>query len=206
MAKRKIPKGQINRRNGQTIKAIKQLMEDMGQKYSIRVGILGSNGAQKREGTDLTNAELGAIHEFGATINVTDKMRGYFWHQYGINKSNEPINIPARSFLRVPLLSKEGQERILNKVILDGDRELNKLLAESRQFKDKDYMKTLATAIGAEGYQIVYEAFLTGGYPHMWEPTKEWSKQHRKYNPENPTLVDSGQLWNSITFDVKETK
>lgn len=206
MAKRRIPKGQVNRRNGQTIKAIKQLMEDVGQKYSIRVGILGSNGSQKHADTDLTNAELGAIHEFGATVNVTDQMRGYFWHQYSVHKTNDPINIPARSFLRVPLLGKNGQERILNKVILDGDRELNRLLAESRLFKDKSYMRTLATAIGAEGYQIVYEAFLTSGWPEMWEPTKEWSKQHRKYNPANSTLIDSGQLWNSITFDVKETQ
>lgn len=55
---------------------IKEALKD---NYKTRVGILGSKGSEQRDG--LTNAEIGAIHEFGSLT------RG----------------IPRRSFLKNPL-------------------------------------------------------------------------------------------------------
>lgn len=111
---RKLPKGQVNRTNAQTIKALTQLMKDIDQKYSIKVGIIGENGQKKQEGSTLTNAELGAIHEFGCTIKVTEKMRAYL-HYNGLHlkPDTETIVIPTRSFLRMPLLSGEFKDFVM---------------------------------------------------------------------------------------------
>ena len=49
------------------------------KRYSARVGILGNNA--RKDETDMTNAQVGAIHEFGSRSR----------------------NIPERSFLRYPL-------------------------------------------------------------------------------------------------------
>ena len=205
--KRKPPKGQINKRNDQCIKALHNLMEDLGEKYSIRVGIIGQQAAQKHPDTDLTNAELGAIHEFGASMTPTEKQKGYFWHRWGIHKSNKQINIPARSFLRVPLLSRQGKERILDEVALSAkDRELNKAIADVGKAANPNFMKQLCEAVGMAAYKIVIDTFSLGGFPTKWEPTSEWSKKNRKYNPANPTLIDSGDLRESISYEVKEGK
>ena len=51
----------------------------MKKNYAARVGILGDKN--KRDDTTLTNAEIGAVHEFGSLSR----------------------NIPKRSFIRMPL-------------------------------------------------------------------------------------------------------
>lgn len=57
---------------------IKKALSD---NYKTRVGILGANGSRVHEDSDLTMAEIGAIHELGS---ISDK-------------------IPARSFIKMPL-------------------------------------------------------------------------------------------------------
>lgn len=65
-------------------KTIKKALSD---KFKTRVGILGGKASESHKGTELTNADLGAIHEFGSLSN----------------------NIPPRSFLRLPLEAKLGE-------------------------------------------------------------------------------------------------
>ena len=55
-------------------------------KYKVRVGILGNKAAQKHEDTELTNYELGSIHEYGSYS----------------------AGIPKRSFLLEPLSKMWG--------------------------------------------------------------------------------------------------
>jgi hypothetical protein len=95
MAKKR-PKGQLN--DKMVFKRLNNLMKDLGRNISIRIGIIGSEAYKKHPDTELTMAELGAIHEFGADIQVTDKMRGYFWNKYGIHLKKKVVHIPARSF------------------------------------------------------------------------------------------------------------
>ena len=201
MAK-KVPKGQLNKKQV-NLKRFNNLMKDLGQKFSIRVGIIGSEAYEKHPHTDLTNAELGAIQEFGATINVTDKMRGWFFHNFGIQKSNKPIIIPARSFLRMPLLGKEGQKELRKAVNseLSTDRDVNKLVGMS----DSKFLKTIAELIGTRALQRVQQAFETSGFGN-WPPISEFTKQHRIGDPNNPPLDDTGYLKDSITFEVKVLK
>lgn len=203
MAKRKIPAGQVNRRNNQTIEQIKRLMEDLGQKYSIKVGILQSKGGSEIvPGTDLSRADLGAVHEFGATINVTEKMRNYL-HSQGLHlrKNTTQINIPARPFLR-PLLDKKNKEILLDTANLADDPELNKLLGEDEIDKDPKYMENIANVIAVKASQLVEQAFLAGGYPNKWKDITKYSREHRKYNHDSPPLTDSGQLKKSISYEV----
>ena len=98
-------------------KALEEWMKALDRKISIKVGIIGSKAREKHPDSDLTNAELGAIHEFGCTITVSDKMRRYLGSQgLHLKKNTVKIIIPTRSFLRMPLMSSEGK-KILLKVV-----------------------------------------------------------------------------------------
>ena len=196
--------GQINKK---TISALEDLIKALDKKVSIRVGIIGNKAIEKHPDSNLTNAQLGAIHEFGADIQVTDKMRGYFWHKYGIHLKKKVIHIPARSFLRDTLLSKEGKEELLEKVGLDvKDKEFNRELVKYKTMIDGDYFLALCEQIGMNAVEMVQTAFYIGGRPNKWQPITEFTKAHRKNDPESPPLTDSGQLRDSITYEVKEIK
>ena len=206
MAK-KIPPGQVNKTNQETIKALKKLMKDLDKKVSIRVGIIGDKAAEKQPGSSLTNAELGAVHEFGATIKVTEKMRAYL-HHIGIHLKPETttITIPARSFLRSTLLSDWGKDELLGRVNLDvKDSEWNKEYLEYKLLdKGEEFFLALCEKIGLEAQDMVMTAFSVGGLPDHWTPISEVTRKNRKNDKTSPPLVDSGQLANSIAYEVKE--
>lgn len=178
MSKRKIPKGQINKRNSQTIKALLNLMKDIDQGYSIKVGILGASAQRKQEGSDLTNAELGAIHEFGCTINVTEKMRHFFYKKWGIQKSNKPIVIPERSFLRATLLDGRFEEYVKENCLL---------------FEGKDFEKVEldgSVPLHTEKYRRKYQRML--GEREAREQTLDIAKMRSE---ENPKYVEGIANW-----------
>ena len=200
-------------------KAIDNLIKDLGRNVSIRVGIIGDKATQIHEGTNLTNAELGAAHEFGAIINhpggtpylikedgtaqFVSKSKGK-----GLPKTKpHEIILPTRSFLRMPLLSSEGKASIRKEVLskdyikesIGNDRELNKL-AWSKD--NNSLMDAIGFAIGLAAYDRVMEAFDTEGFGN-WKPSTPQSKKKRKNNPAEHTLIDTGQLRGSITYEVK---
>lgn len=195
--------GQINKKNKQTIKALVNLMKDLDQKYSIKVGIIGEDASEKHTGTGLTNAELGAVHEFGATIQVTDKMRNYL-HYHGIHLKSDTNNvvIPTRSFLRMPLLSPEFKEYLMQKIGLTDDRELNLDTAILKMQKEPKIMERIANWVGAEALYRVQMAFTTSGFG-KWALISQYTAKHRKGSASNPPLDDTGELKDSITVEVK---
>lgn len=78
---------------------LEKLLKSLKSDYVVRVGILGKDGKGKHDKkSGLTNAELGAIHEFGAPAK----------------------NIPQRSFLQMPLELKlnfkDGANKNLKKL------------------------------------------------------------------------------------------
>lgn len=101
------------------IKGLDNLKQDFGREVSIKVGIIGSRAGQKVGGNDKkTIAELGAVHEFGTTINVNKEMRNYLNSQgIHLQKDTTTVEIPASSFLRTPLMSREGIKELTNVVI-----------------------------------------------------------------------------------------
>lgn len=159
------------------------------------MGILQNAGSV--EGSDLTMADLGAIHEFGATIEVTDKMRS-FLHYNGIHlkKDTTHIVIPARSFLRDSLLTPEGK-----KALRVWDIDEKEAFIEYLN-KDTVSADVLATRIGAKAVERVIEGFNTGGFG-QWAPITEYTREHRQGSASNPPLDSTGDLKNSITFEVK---
>lgn len=211
----------INKKNKQTLASLVRLMKDIDQKYSIKVGIIGEKAQEQHSDSGLTNAELGAIHEFGCTINVTDKMRAYL-HHIGIHlrPDTTTIVIPTRSFLRMPLLSDEFKNYLMtdNGIIqifeakdFSGKgrkqeaREMNIELAEMVMDKNATFMESLAQWIAIESLRRVRDAFNTGGLG-KWAPISEITKQNRTKDKSSPPLTDTGQLRNSITAEVKKVK
>ncbi len=163
--------------------------------YTLRVGILGSR-ARSQHGSEssITNAELGAVHEFGASINVTDKMRGWFYH-HGVKKSNNAIEIPARSFLWMPLTEKLN---FLNPAMAT----LKKILWQ--QVFIKKAPKAFYRALGSYALFVIDECFQTNGYG-TWKALsefteKQFSKRRKKGLPQ--ILTNTGKLRRSMSFKI----
>lgn len=183
--------------------ALEQFMKDLDRKFSIKVGIIGEKAREIHPDSDLTNAELGAVHEFGATINVTKKMRNYL-HSQGIhlNKDTTTVVIPTRSFLRMPLLRNEGKKELLNVVKAQ----------ISNEFKAKELSPSVANKILDEtihflaetAYLQILNAFKSGGFGN-WAPISEFTEKKR-YNADNPPLTNKGDLRKSISYEIKEIK
>lgn len=184
-------------------KALDDWMKALDRKISIKVGIIGNTATQKHPDSDLTNAELGAVHEFGASIEVTPKMRRYLASQgIYLNKWTYNVVIPTRSFLRMPLMSSEGKKELFNVVKSQ----------ISSEFKATDLQKDTANKIlddtvhllAETAYLRVLQAFESGGYGN-WAPISKFTSKRRK-NAGNPPLTDTGDLRRSISYEIKETK
>lgn len=178
---------------------LSDVIQKLNKKISIRVGILGENASTKVEGSDLTKAELGAVHEFGARITVTEKMRA-FLHYMGIHlkKDTKEIEIPVRSFLREALLTSDGKKALQTWNVSDKEALVEYLN------NDSALAEVLANAIGQKALDRVLNAFDTGGFG-KWKPITEFTRRHRKGGADNPPLEDTGDdLKSAITFEVKE--
>lgn len=159
----------------------------------VRVGVLG-NKAERRQ---LDN--LG--HEAWDKENFNNPTLG-FWHEFGIKTKN----LPARSFLRLPLMTE------LPKHIATIGR------AFWRNFILKRDVPTALKALGVEGENTVQRAFETQGFG-AWP---QWSagyasfrraleKRRRAKNTHGKItggslLILSGQLRRSITSRVEMGK
>lgn len=186
------------------LKALNDLMKDLDKKVSIRVGIIGEQAYEKHPHTDLTMAHLGAIHEFGATIQVTDKMRAYL-HHIGVHLKADTttITIPARSFLRDTFFTGDAKERLMDFAGL-GSREFNKEYFEMKLAENRKFFMDVCNAIGLKALEMVQDSFNYGGYPTKWTPISEITRQRRIGDKTNPPLQDTGDLMDSITVEVKE--
>lgn len=77
-------------RSSNNISQIKRELRKIGRS-EIKVGVM--------EGGEV--GMIAAVHEFGTTIQVTDKMRGWFAaNGYPLKKDTTEIIIPERSFIR----------------------------------------------------------------------------------------------------------
>lgn len=104
-----------------------------------------------------------------------------FYHEFGIGEKQ-------RSFLRMPLAMNLNRE--LNKAGAFDEEVIERLLLnkEGLEFITK-------VAIVAEG--IVLDSFYTGGFG-AWKPS---NMQHKEVHQ---TLVETGQLRDSITYEVEK--
>ena len=131
-------------------------------------------------------------------------MRNYL-HYNGLHlkESTQTVIIPTRSFLRMPLLSPEFKEYLLQKIGLTEDRELNKELALLKIEKEPKIMERIANWVASEALYRVQMAFQTSGFG-KWAPIIQYTKNHRKGSVNNAPLDNTGQLRDSITVEVKK--
>lgn len=154
------------------VKGLEQLVKALKAKPpKARVGIIGDKVTRDASGSarhQPTNADVGAVHEFGAPA------RG----------------IVPRSFLRVPV-SEHLDKEMENSGALD-----KQVLADViREGSVTPWLRKVAVL--AE--KIVLEAFATGGFG-------KWAKWKTPgyTNNTGQLLMDTQQLRNSITHEVKE--
>lgn len=178
------------------LEGLNKLTKMLKDDYTLKVGILGSRARSPHDSKGgITNAELGAVHEFGASINVTDKMRGWFWHNYGINKSNEPIKIPARSFLWMPIVDQLS----FNNPKMQGFKKYI-----WKQLFVKNAPQQFYATLGAMALDAIEWAFQTNG-GGMWRPLSnftesQFSRRRKKGIPQ--ILTNTGNLRRSMSFKI----
>jgi phage gpG-like protein len=143
---------------------LENLVKELGSTYVARVGILGAKATQQHEETTLTNGEVGTIHEFGSISN----------------------NIPARSFLRMPLEAKQ--------------KDIVQAMAgqQTQSYLEKGQIKNVYRNLGFFAEAFVKQAFASGGFG-QWKPNKPATIARK--GSDKP-LIDSSQLRRSITSDV----
>ncbi|MBO7696246.1 MAG: hypothetical protein J6T10_26720 [Methanobrevibacter sp.] len=173
---------------------LQNIINAMAKDHKVKVGLLAEKGGSDSVSDNLDLAGLGAIHEFGCQIPVTDKMRGYFFHQFGINlkKSTTHIIIPSRSFLQMPLERRQDLRRKLQ----DKLGESENILEYIEQTGDSE---SIAILLGSAAVEQIMEAFETSGFGE-WEPNNGiTSSQKGSALP----LVDTGNLKQHITYEVE---
>lgn len=180
----------------------KKLVQEMAKNYSVKVGLLANKGGSEEVSPNLDMAGLGAVQEFGATIKVTDKMRGYFAYAFGINlkKTTTEIVIPARSWLQKPIeRSAELRKKIRQKAELTKE-EIS--LAEEfiSEYGESGILKELAYAVATSALEIIDEAFDSSGFGE-WQPNSPLTI--REKGSAKP-LIDEGRLRSAVTYDIEE--
>ena len=172
---------------------LKRISKDLGKHYSVKIGLLASQGGGEQVSKDLDLAGLGAVLEYGAKIPVTEKLRNYFRWKFNINlkKSTTEIDIPARSWLYEPIKDQNFRKTIYDYI---GDEETFK------EFADKDFMKKLAKIIGEVGLLQIQKAFSNGGINGEWTPN---SPLTISLKGSAMPLVDEGYLRGRITYEVE---
>lgn len=78
-------------------------------RMAVFVGILRTARSRNPESGEIYLANIGRVHEEGAIIPVTPRMRAFFLYRWGIKLKSSTlyISIPARPFLK-PTFEKHG--------------------------------------------------------------------------------------------------
>lgn len=169
---------------------IKQSLQEL-QGAQIIVGVQADPGTNFHGQTVAADDEMQMIahvHEFGADITVTPKMRA-FLHHNGIHLKAETakIHIPERSYIR--RAHAEGRasfQKLFNQLI--GQVLAGKITAD-------ELLETL-------GKQAVAETVANMG--DGTKPVTEYTLEHRKSSKNSTPLVDTGDLQNHITYHIEK--
>lgn len=167
---------------------IPRVMKQVSGGVRLDLGIFGENADKKAKGTDITLGGLAEVHEFGVTIEVTEKMRN-FLHYKGIHlkKSTTSITIPERSFLRSGW-DENGDELV---------KKLEKLFLQAFQ-KGTD-LDRLTDALGLEA-----KGKLQKYARNLSRPANHPATQDSK-GSSNP-LVDTGAMIGAIDYKATRKK
>lgn len=151
-------------------------LEDL-RRYQVNVGVLSSSSGEL--------LMIANVQEFGASIPVTDKMRGYFLYEFGValRKDTTVINIPERSFIRSSFDKNKGKveqsgEQLISQVV-DGNlsaMDFYNLLGQTCVNAIQDFIRNLSSPANS-GLTVANKG-------------------------SSSPLIDTGRLINSIAFEV----
>jgi hypothetical protein len=155
-----------------------------------KVGVLSSSG--ERGGA----AYIAAVHEFGARPRVTPKMRGWFFHHFGVrlSKNKQFIEIPERSFLRSAMHNRGADFQTFAEA--SGPGIFRRICAG--QWRD------VLSLLSSKWVGYVQEMFSEQmGMTGHWKPLHPLTVATRKGGSSVP-LQDTGALLQSITHEVTD--
>lgn len=162
-------------KNVSNVKRIKKALNQLG-KEEIKVGLFGSD--------DSEIVMIGAVHEFGVDIPVTNKMRGWFaYNGYPLKATTTVITIPERSWLRTGF----------DKYVDDIADKIEDLLSDV--LENEVNIDVFMDAIGMEFAGMIQKHLRSIDSP----PNSEMTVERKKSS--NP-LIDSGRLVGSIRHEV----
>lgn len=142
----------------------------------IKVGLFGSDSSEL--------VMIGAVHEYGVEIPVTDKMRAWFAaNGYPLRKETKVIKIPERSWLR------SGFDENIDKIADKIERLLPDVL--EGQVNPKLFMD----AVGMEFAGLIQKKMRDLRKPPNSQMTIE------RKGSDNP-LIDTGRLVGAIRHEV----
>ena len=144
---------------------------------AVKIGILSKSGGEI--------LLIANVNEYGCSIPVTNKMRGFFRYEFGINisKNTKVIKIPERSFVRSSF--DENQKK------LESYEELLEAVIDSKISVDNFYQ-----IIGNACVNLIKDYIKEGNF----EPNSPITLKHKR--PKTKPLIDTGRLINSIDFEV----
>ena len=145
------------------VNGLKNIKKALSDKYVTYVGILGSNATTQHEDTHYTNAQIGAVQEFGSVSN----------------------NIPARSFIRMPLEMKLGQW-------------IEKQGSTYFKMALNGHLDAFYRGVGLKAEEIIQDAFESRGFGEWDENAPSTIKAKGSDMP----LIDTGALRASISSEV----
>lgn len=122
------------------------------------------------------------VHEFGATIPVTDRMRGWFIAQGFAPPKGPTIEIPARPYIRPGF---DNHEREIDRAI---DGLFEELLAE--KISPKGFLNQLG---------LILRQFILDEYGKHGPPLSSMTVQRKGSSGK---LEDTGRLRQSIQFEI----
>lgn len=146
---------------------LKKALAELGKNISVKIGILGADGSKKimndkKKIGKITMATLGAIHEFGSP----------------------KVNIPARSFIQMPLERKFKEDLGKNVGFKNAVKELN--------------IDKMNQEAGESAVETIQSAFASGGFG-QWAPLKPETIRRKG---SDGILIDTGDLRRSISYEV----
>lgn len=174
---------------------LENIIKALSKEITVKVGLLTDKGGSDSVSDNLDIAGLGAIQEFGCQIPVTDKMRGFFFHNFGVRlkASTTHIIIPSRSFLQMPLERRQDVMKKFKASIGDGDDALYYI-------EKTGDIESIGIVLGSAAVEQIHEAFNTSGWG-QWEPNNELTAEGKG---SAMPLVNTGNLKQHITFEVEK--
>ena len=165
---------------------LNKVYKALNSTHTLKVGILGDKASVNHEGSELTNAEIGAIQEFGSVAN----------------------KIPARSFLQMPLshklpevLNKRDVKSAFEESLEDGTLDgFLEVLGEGCVNIVKDAFENSGYGSWKENAPIT----INGGWMRNKKSGKPFYVEGKA--PETKPLIHTRQLRDSITYRVDENE